>query len=143
MFNAGVRPTLLTSARLAPLMLGSGTGPIVNTVAWLRGEYLGNLYYDVAKSAIVRMTEGMASELKPHGVSAIAVAPGFVRTERVMSAYRTHPFDLGSTESAQYFGKAVVALAEDPLVAQWSGRTVHVSDLAEKYGFTDEDERLP
>jgi NAD(P)-dependent dehydrogenase (short-subunit alcohol dehydrogenase family) len=99
MFTRGVRPTLLTSARLAPLLMGSDRGLVLNIVSWLQGQYLGNLYYDTAKAAIVRMTEGMARELRPHGVSAIALVPGFTRTERVMASHALHPFDLASTES--------------------------------------------
>jgi NAD(P)-dependent dehydrogenase (short-subunit alcohol dehydrogenase family) len=143
MFTAGVRATLVTSARLAPLMIRRGKGLILNTVAWLEGAYLGNLYYDVAKNAIIRMTEGMASELRPHGVSAVVVVPGFMRTERVMAAHAADPFDLGTTESPRYLAKAVVALSNDPAVGKLSGQTLYVADLARKYGFTDEDGRQP
>ena len=99
MFTAGVRPTLLTSARLAPLLIAAERGCVINIVSWLQGEYLGNLYYDTARSAIIRMTEGMARELRPHRVTALIVVPGFMRTERVMASYAVHPFDLASTES--------------------------------------------
>ncbi len=143
MFTAGVRATLLTSARLVPLMLPRKKGLIVNTVAWLSGGYLGNLYYDVAKNAMIRMARGMAMELKSHGIQAVALAPGFMRTERVMAAHRAHPFDLAPTESPSYLGKAVVALAGDPNVARLSGRILYVGDLARRYGFKDEDGRQP
>lgn len=143
MFTGGVRPTLLTSARLAPMLVKRGKGVILNIVAWLEGAYLGNLYYDVAKNAIIRMTSGMASELGPHRVTAVALAPGFMRTERVMAAHRADPFDLAHTESPHYLGRAVVALAEDPAVDRFSGGLLYVGDLAQQYGFTDEDGRQP
>jgi NAD(P)-dependent dehydrogenase (short-subunit alcohol dehydrogenase family) len=143
MFTAGVRPTLLTSAQLAPLLMAAGRGCILNIVAWLQGEYLGNLYYDTAKSAIIRMTEGMARELRPHRVAAIVVVPGFMRTERVMASHAVHPFDLSSTESPNYLGRAVVALAGDPEVLTRSGQLLYVGDLAKVYGFTDLDGTQP
>jgi NAD(P)-dependent dehydrogenase (short-subunit alcohol dehydrogenase family) len=143
MFTAGVRATLLTATRLAPLMVARRTGLIVNTVAWLNGEYLGNLYYDIAKNAVLRMSKGMARELRPYGLQAVALAPGFMRTERVMAAHSAHPFDLGPTESTSYLGKAVVALAGDSGVKKLSGRILYVGDLARKYGFKDVDGRQP
>jgi len=143
MFTAGVRPTLLTSARLAPQLMSSDHGCLVNLLSWLHGEYLGNLYYDTAKSAILRMTEGMAKELLPRGVAAVALVPGFMRTERVMASHALHPFDLSFTESPAYVGRAVVALAQDPGVLGKTGRLLYVGDLAKIYGFTDVDGTQP
>lgn len=143
MFTSGVRPTLLTTARMVPLLLKSDRACVINIVAWLHGEYLGNLYYDTAKSAIIRMTEGMARELRPPGVAAIVLVPGFIRTERVMASHALHPFDLASTESPSYVGKAVVALAADPEVLVLSGQTLYVGNLAQRYGFTDVDGTQP
>ncbi|MFI5413959.1 MAG: SDR family NAD(P)-dependent oxidoreductase [Candidatus Lutacidiplasmatales archaeon] len=143
MFSSGVRPTLLTTARMAPLLMESGHGCVVNIVAWLHGEYLGNLYYDTAKSAIIRMTEGMAKELRPRGVAALVLVPGFMRTERVMTSHAVHPFDLSFTESPSYLGRAVVALAQDPEVLAKSGQLLYVGDLAKTYGFTDVDGKQP
>ncbi|MGA8603639.1 MAG: SDR family NAD(P)-dependent oxidoreductase [Thermoplasmata archaeon] len=143
MFTAGVRPTLLTSAQLAPLLMASQGGCVINIVAWLQGEYLGNLYYDTAKSAIIRMTEGMARELRAHHVAAIVLVPGFMRTERVMTSHAAHPFDLSGTESPAYLGRAVVALGGDPRVLAKSGQLLYVGDLAKLYGFTDVDGTQP
>jgi len=143
MFTAGVRPTLLTSAQLAPLLMAAPSGCVINIVAWLQGEYLGNLYYDTAKSAIVRMTEGMARELRPHRVAAIVLVPGFMRTERVMASHAAHPFDLGATESPAYLGRAVVALGGDTELLAKSGQLLYVGDLAKVYGFTDVDGSQP
>jgi NAD(P)-dependent dehydrogenase (short-subunit alcohol dehydrogenase family) len=101
------------------------------------------LCYDVSKGAIVRMIYGMAHELRPHGVAAIALAPGFMRTERIMAAHAAHPFDLSWTESPEYLGRAVRALAEDVNVMEKSGQVLVVGDLAREYGFTDIDGRQP
>ena len=89
------------------------------------------------------MTEGMAKELRPHRVAAIVLVPGFMRTERVMAAHALHPFDLASTESPAYLGRAVVALAADPGVLTKSGKLLYVGDLAKVYGFTDVDGTQP
>jgi NAD(P)-dependent dehydrogenase (short-subunit alcohol dehydrogenase family) len=143
MFTAGVRAHLLASRFAAPLMLPQRSGLIVNTVAWAFDKYLGNLFYDVAKAAIIRMAFGMAEELRPHGIAAVAITPGFMRTERVMAEHARSPFDLSVTESPEYLGRAVAALAADPEVLTKSGRLLTGGDLAREYGFTDVDGRQP
>ena len=143
MFVAGVRAHVTASRCAAPLMLSRRRGLIVSTVAWAFDKYLGNLVYDMAKAATIRMTFGMAEELRPHGVVAVALAPGFVRTERVLTAHAAQPFDLSSTESTDYIGRAVTALAGDRTVLAKSGRLLTVGDLAREYGFTDRDGRQP
>jgi NAD(P)-dependent dehydrogenase (short-subunit alcohol dehydrogenase family) len=141
MFTAGLRAHL-TAARLAvPLMPPRRGGLIVTTTAWDRGKYLGNLYYDVAKAAVNRMAFGLACELRSHGIAAVALAPGFMRTERVLAAHAATPFDLGGTESPEYIGRAVAALASDPELLRKSGDVLAVGDLAAEYGFTDIDGR--
>ena len=131
------------AAWLLPLMLAVRRGLIINTVAWDRGLYLGNLFYDVAKAAIVRMSWGMAKELRPYGVVAVALAPGFVRTERVMAAHAMQPFPLDRTESPEYIGRAVAFLAADPRMMEKSGKILAVGDLAQEYGFADVDGKQP
>ena len=146
MFTAGVRAALVASHFAVPLMLRQKRGLIVNITAWDRDKYLVNLFYDVAKSAINRMTYGMARELTPHNIAVIALAPGFIRTERVAGAFEAagNRDYLNFTESPEYAGRAVVALASDPNVLEKSGKVVAVGDLAEEYGFTDVDgKRIP
>ena len=143
MFAAGVRAHLIASRYAAPLMVSRRRGLIVSTVAWAFDEYLGNLFYDVAKAAIIRMTFGMAHELRPYGVAAVALAPGFMRTERVLAAHAQEPFDLGPTESPEYLGRAIAVLAADPEILAKSGRLLTAGDLAREYGFTDVDGRQP
>lgn len=143
MFTAGVRATLTASRLAAPLMVERGRGLIVHTVAWSDGAYLRHLYYDLSKAAIVRMAFGMAHELRPHGVAAVALAPGFMRTERVLAAHAVYPFDLSRTESPEYLGRAVAALAADAEVMRWTGRVLDVGTLAREYAFTDVDGTQP
>jgi NAD(P)-dependent dehydrogenase (short-subunit alcohol dehydrogenase family) len=141
MFESGVRAHLAATRLAVPLMLGKGGGLIVHTTAWDRDKYLSNLFYDLAKAAVNRMAFGMAKELAPHNIAVVALAPGFVGTERVLSAFagagRTPP----NLESPEYIGRAAVALASDANVMAKSGRVLTVGELAAEYGFTDVDGR--
>jgi len=143
MFTAGVRAALVASRVAAPLMLAQKSGLIVNITAWDRDKFLVNVFYDLAKNAINRMTFGMARELTPHNIAVVALAPGFMRTERVAGAFEAvgNKDYLNFTESPEYAGRAVVALAADPNVLAKSGKIVAVGDLAKEYGFTDVDLR--
>jgi NAD(P)-dependent dehydrogenase (short-subunit alcohol dehydrogenase family) len=143
MFEAGTRAQLITSQLAAPLMIDRPGGLIVSTVAWAFDEYLRNIYYDLSKAAVIRMTLGMAHDFRKYEVAAAAVAPGFMRTERILAAHAAYPFDLSITESPEYLGRAVRALAGDPNIMQKSGRLHTVGDLAREYGFTDTDGRQP
>lgn len=140
MFTAGVRAHLNASKLAAPLMIEQRQGLIINTTVYDRGKYISNLYYDLAKNAVNRMAYGMALELKAHGVTAVALAPGWMRTERVMDT-NPSPEELVHTESPEYLGRAVPALVLDPERMALTGRTLNVGDLAESYGFTDVDGR--
>ncbi len=141
MFNSGLRCQMLATRSAIPLMLPRKRGLIVNTIAWLEGKYLGNMYYDVAKAATIRFASGLSHELRKHGIAALALAPGFMRTERVMAAHAAHPFDLSPTESPEYIGRAVAALLADSKVMEKSGSALLVGDLGREYGFTDIDGR--
>jgi NAD(P)-dependent dehydrogenase (short-subunit alcohol dehydrogenase family) len=101
------------------------------------------VFYDVAKGAINRMTYGMARELREHNIAVVALAPGFMRTERVAAAFEAagNKEYLSFTESPEYVGRAVVALASDQKVMDKSGRVLAVGDVADEYGFTDIDGR--
>jgi NAD(P)-dependent dehydrogenase (short-subunit alcohol dehydrogenase family) len=143
MFTAGVRAHLVASQFATPLLIRQPGGLIVSTIAWAYDDYLRNIFYDVSKAAIVRMIHGMAIELRKHATAAVALAPGFMRTERVMAAHAAYPFDLSITESPEYLGRAVRALAEDSSVMRHTGRVLTVGDLAREYGFTDVDGRQP
>src|SRR5499426_325787 len=144
MFVSGVRATLISSRFAAPLMLGQNQGLIINITAWVDDVYLVNIFYDTAKSAINRMAFGMAKELKKRNIAAVALSPGFIRTERVAAAFDAAGMKgyENFTESPEYVGRAVAALAADSNVMEKSGRILSVGDLAREYGFTDVDGRL-
>jgi NAD(P)-dependent dehydrogenase (short-subunit alcohol dehydrogenase family) len=148
MFDRGVRNHLLASRAAAPILVRQKRGLIVATTYWDRDRYLrGNLYYDLAKSALNRLAFGVAEELRPHGVASLAVTPGWMRTEFVLLGHETDEAHwrerpaLSRTESPRYLGRAVASLAADPDVLKKSGRVHRVADLAREYGFTDIDGR--
>jgi len=150
MFTAGVRAHLLASRLAVPLMLSQRRGLIVSTTANLEAlPYLRNLFYDVAKNAVARLAWAIAQELREHGIASLAVAPGFMRTERVVEAFRRAgvPDAInrpgGPTETTAYVGRAIVALASDERVIEKSGQLVDVGTLAREYGFTDVDGAQP
>jgi len=148
MMDRGVRNHLLAARAAAPLFVQQRRGLIVATTFWDRDRYMrGNLYYDLAKAAITRLSFGIAQELKPHGVASVAVSPGWMRTELVLAGHQADETNwhqrpaLARTESPRYLGRAVAALAADPQVMQKTGRVLRVADLAAEYGFTDIDGR--
>lgn len=150
MFDRGVRNHLLSSRLAVPLMLRQGKGLLVTTTFWDRGHYLkGNLFYDLAKAAMTRLAFGMAEELRPRGIASLAVSPGWMRTEFVLTGHQTDEEhwherpELARTESPHYLGRAVAALAADPAVMVKSGDVHLVAHLAREYGFTDIDGRQP
>jgi NAD(P)-dependent dehydrogenase (short-subunit alcohol dehydrogenase family) len=143
MFEAGLRAHYIASRAAVALMLPHQQGVLINISAGDEQKYRGNLLYDVAKTAVDRLAYGMAHELRQHNIAALALYPGFVRTERVMEAHAQHPFDLGRTESPAYVGRAVVALAGDPAIMHKTGCVLATGDLAREYGFTDEDGSQP
>ena len=150
MLDRGVRNHWLASRHAAPLLVAQRRGLVVGTTFWDRDRVLaGNLLYDLAKAAITRLARAMAEELRPHGVTSLALSPGWMRTELVLAGHRTDEAHwrevpaLARTESPRYLGRAVAALAADPDVARHTGRVLRVGDLARTYGFTDVDGRQP
>jgi NAD(P)-dependent dehydrogenase (short-subunit alcohol dehydrogenase family) len=143
MFTAGVRAALVSSYFAIPLMLAKKHGLIINVTVWDHDKFVGNVFYDLAKNAVNRMTFGMARELKPHNIAAVGLAPGFMRTERVAGSFEAAGSKdyLNFTESPEYIGRAVVALAADSNVLQRTGTILTVGDVAKEHGFTDIDGR--
>lgn len=149
MFDHGVRNHVIACQAAAPLFIRQQRGLIVTTTFWDRDRYIkGNLFYDLAKAAMNRLAFAVAEELRPYGVTSLAVAPGWMRTELVLAGFRAdertwqeHP-PLARTESPRYLGRAIVALASDPEVGKRSGTVQLVGELARAYGFTDLDGRV-
>ncbi|ACA16830.1 short-chain dehydrogenase/reductase SDR [Methylobacterium sp. 4-46] len=137
--RSGPYAGLLLARAVAPAMVSAKTGLVVFVSFGTEDGYLGDLFYDLAMAATNRLALATGAELAPRGVTALALAPGPVRTERALSAGT----DPTGAESPLYAGRAVAALAGDPAVAAQAGRTLHVADLARTYGFTDEDGSQP
>lgn len=138
-YESGVYAQLLLARAVAPAMVQMRRGLIVTVSFDTAAGYLGDVFYDLAKSAMNRLTLAMAQELGPHGVTALGLSPGHVLTERVRDAGMADE----TTETPVYAGRAVAALAADPDVARHAGQVLHVADLARAYGFTDADGSQP
>jgi dehydrogenase/reductase SDR family protein 1 len=141
MFQAGIRAHYVTSQLTAPLLIRQGGGLIVNISFWAAQKYVGNVAYGAAKAATDKLTADMAHELRPYHVAVVSLYPGLVRTEAVLAA--AGALDLSNSESPQFIGRAVAALAADPQVMQKTGQVLIAAALAQEYGFTDVDGNRP
>ena len=141
MFAAGVRAAYHASQLAAPGMIARGRGLIVNISFWAAQKRVGNVAYGVAKAATDKMTADMAVELERHGVAVVSLYPGLVRTEKVMEAAAW--LDLSNSESPEFIGRAVAALAADAAVVRHTGRVLVAAAVARDYGFTDVDGKSP
>jgi dehydrogenase/reductase SDR family member 1 len=141
MFQAGVRAHYVSSVFAAPIMIAQGSGLIVNISFFAAQKDNAGVSYGVAKTASDRMAACMAYELREHNVAAVSLYPGLVRTESVLKAGEY--FDLTNSESPQFIGRAVAALASDPQIMMKSGQVLVAAALAQEYGFTDIDGKQP
>jgi len=141
MFEAGVRAGFVASALATKLMIAQGRGLIVNVSYWAAQKYMANAIYGTAKAATDRFTSDAAHELRPHGVAVVSLYPGMVRTERVLRAAEF--LDLSHSESPEFCGRAVAALASDPQLMDKTGQALVAARLARDYGFTDVDGTQP
>lgn len=141
MFAAGVRAHYHASQLVARSMVARRRGLIVNISFWAAQKYIANVAYGVSKAATDKMTADMATELAPHGVAAVSLYPGLVRTEQVMEAAAY--LDLSNSESPDFIGRAIAALMVDPDVLRYSGRVLVAATLAQEHGFTDVDGTTP
>lgn len=140
MMTAGVRAAYVASQHAARRMVAAKRGLIVHISSWAAQKFAGNVVYGVAKAATDKLAADMAPGLKQHGVSVVSLYPGLVRTEAVLSA---GVFDLSNSESPEFIGRAVAALASDPDVARRNGAVLVAAALAQEYGFTDIDGKQP
>jgi dehydrogenase/reductase SDR family member 1 len=140
MITAGVRSAFVASQHAARMMVRARRGLIVHISFWAAQKYIANTLYGVSKAATDKMTADMAHELEPHGVTVVSLYPGLVRTEAVLAA---GVFDLSNSESPEFIGRAVAALASDREVSRRSGFVLVAAALAKEYGFTDVDGREP
>ena len=153
MQQRAVHSHIITSRYAAPLMVERRQGLIVEITDGATPRYRGSLFYDLAKTSVIRLAFAMAEELRPHQVSALALTPGFLRSEAMLEHFgvteanwqagaQRDPHFIAS-ETPFYVGRAVAALAADPQVASKAGGAFSSWGLAEEYGFTDLDGRQP
>ncbi|WP_338762649.1 SDR family NAD(P)-dependent oxidoreductase [Nocardia vulneris] len=153
-FDIGVRSHYVASVYAAPLLIAAD-GLIVNISSPGAERYMHNAIYGVAKAALDRLTADLAHNLADTGVTAVSLWPGIVDTEllqlvpagadgrRVVTLPGEGTFDLAAAETPRFPGRAVVALAADAERRTRTGSAWRVADLAQAYGFTDVDGRVP
>jgi NAD(P)-dependent dehydrogenase (short-subunit alcohol dehydrogenase family) len=141
MFNAGVRAAYTSSAHAARMMTKKKSGLIVNISFWSAQVYLSNTQYGVSKAAVDKLTEYMAHELKKYKVAVVSLYPGLVRTESVIR--NAKHFDMSNSESPQFIGRVVAALAADPNIMKKSGKVLIAAQEALEYGIQDIDGKQP
>lgn len=136
----GVRAAFMASQHAARMMVPRRRGLIVNISFWPAQKYIGNTLYGVSKAATDKLTADMGHELAPHGVTVLSLYPGLVRTEAVMAA---GVFDLSNSESPEFIGRVIAALAADPDIRNRNGRVVVAAAAAREYGIVDVDGAVP
>ncbi|MFY1704567.1 SDR family oxidoreductase [Micromonospora sp. WMMA1923] len=148
---------LITSHFALPLLIRNPGGMLVEigdgTTEYNEANYRLSVFYDLAKTSVNRLAFAQAKELEPHGCTAVAVTPGWLRSEAMLdhfgvtesnwrdAAAREPHFVI--SESPAFVGRAVAALAADPDRARWNGRSTSSGELAKVYGFTDLDGSRP
>jgi NAD(P)-dependent dehydrogenase (short-subunit alcohol dehydrogenase family) len=147
----------ITSHFALPLLIQKPGGLVVEvtdgTAEYNAENYRVSFFYDLAKAANLRMAFALAHEVKPHGATAVALTPGWLRSEAMLDAYgvteatwreatRKSPH-FAISESPAFVGRAVAALAADPQVSRWNGQSLSSGQLARVYGFTDLDGSQP
>ncbi len=147
---------LITSHHLLPLMVDAPGGLLVEvtdgTNDYNAANYRISVYYDLAKVAVNRLAFSQGHELAAHGATAVAITPGWLRSEIMLEAFGTTEDDwrgaaappgFAVSESPRYVGRAVAALAADPGRARWNQQSVTSGQLGREYGFTDVDGSQP
>jgi NAD(P)-dependent dehydrogenase (short-subunit alcohol dehydrogenase family) len=152
-----VETHIITSHYALPLLLRSPGGLVVEvndgTDEYNASNYRVWFFYDLAKASVGRMAFALAHEVAPHGATAVSVTPGWLRSEAMLDGYgvteenwrdatRRSPH-FAISETPRFVGRAVAALAADPDVARWNGKSTSSGELAKVYGFTDVDGSAP
>jgi NAD(P)-dependent dehydrogenase (short-subunit alcohol dehydrogenase family) len=148
---------LITSHHALPLMVREPGGLVVEvtdgTTDYNADHYRVSTFYDLAKTSVIRLAWAQAQELRDHGSTAVALTPGWMRSELMLEHHgveesnwrdateRTPHFCI--SESPRYVGRAVAALAADEDVSRWNGQSLSSGQLAQVYGFTDLDGTRP
>ena len=157
MLRLAIDTHVVTSHFALPLLIKNPGGLVVEmtdgTADYNAEKYRLSLFYDLAKTSVVRMAWALAEELRPHGCTAVALTPGWLRSEQMLDNYGVGEANWRDavakqphfviTETPRYVGRAVAHLAADPQVARWSGQSLSSGQLAKVYGFTDLDGSQP
>ena len=143
MIDAGVRAAFVASAYAVRKMLPRRSGLIVNISFWPARKYAGNAIYGIAKAATDKLTFDMAHELRSHSIAAISLYPGLVRTESVMQAAEAGWLDISNSESPEFAGRVIAALARDPKLMERSGTVCVAAQVALEMNVADVDGRRP
>jgi NAD(P)-dependent dehydrogenase (short-subunit alcohol dehydrogenase family) len=147
----------ITSHFAIPLLLKNPGGLVVEitdgTNEYNSKNYRVSFFYDLAKAANLRMAFALAHELGPRGATAIALTPGWLRSEVMLEIYQVKESNwqdatlkephFAISESPAYVGRAVVALAQDSQRSRWNGKSLSSGELAKVYNFTDIDGSKP
>ncbi|MGI5365555.1 SDR family oxidoreductase [Streptomyces iakyrus] len=157
LLRLAVETHAVTSHRALPLLLRNPGGLVVEvtdgTADYNADNYRVNFFYDLAKASVLRMAFALGHELGPRGATAVALTPGWLRSEIMLDGYgvseenwrdaleRVPHFAI--SETPHYVGRAVAALAADADVARWNGQSLSSGGLAQVYGFTDLDGSRP
>jgi len=153
MQQRAVHSHIITSRYAVPLMLDRAGALLVEITDGVSPAYRGNVYYDLAKASAIRLAAALAYELRTRGVTAVAVTPGFLRSEAMLerfgvteATWREHIArdpHWAESETPLFVGRCIAALAADPRAWERSGRALASWDLAEQYGLNDADGRRP
>lgn len=157
LLRLGVETHAITSHFLLPLLVRRPGGLVVEmtdgTAAYNTANYRNSYFYDLVKNSVLRMAFVQAHELKPHGGTAVALTPGWLRSEMMLDAFGVSEENWRDaltavphfciSESPAYVGRAVAALAGDAGVARRNGQSLSSGQLAQEYGFTDLDGSRP
>jgi NAD(P)-dependent dehydrogenase (short-subunit alcohol dehydrogenase family) len=147
----------ITSHFAIPLLIKQRGGLVIEvgdgTAEYNEQNYRVSFFYDLTKAAVLRMAFALGHELEPHGATAVSLTPGWLRSEAMLDAYRVTEANwrdatkiqphFAISESPLYVGRAAAALAQDPDVARYNGRSLSSGQLAKVYGFTDLDGSQP
>ncbi len=140
-----------------PLLIRNPGGLVVEmtdgTAEYNAVTYRINAFYDLAKTAVIRLAFAQSKDLAPHGATAVALTPGWLRSEMMLDAFGVAEADwrdateriphFGISETPRYVGRAVAALGTDPDKQRHSGKSLSSGGLAREYGFTDLDGSRP
>ncbi|MGH3024327.1 MAG: SDR family oxidoreductase [Gaiellaceae bacterium] len=158
MLRLAIDTHLITSHFALPLLIRRPGGLVVEMTDGTReyndGHYRNSAFYDLAKTAVIRLAFAQSKELEPHGCAAVALTPGWMRSEMMLENYgvteenwrdgaRINPHFAAISESPRFVGRAVAALAADADLQSRNGGSFSSGGLAREYGFTDVDGSQP